>query len=249
MNTKKLLLFFFFFFNLYTIFAQDTIYYNRDREIVKKKKKSYSYEVISQKKDSLTQQILYVEKEYDSESNLIKRITHYKDKERKILHGLFTSFYKNNKLMDIGYYENDKQDGTWRYHHTEEKLAALIKCDNGKIVTEKYYNEDGTENTPEESNKEAEYEGGKVAFYQFLSKNIRYPQEARKKNIKGSVTIEFVVDKDGSLKEVKVKKGVHRLIDDEALKVIRSSPDWKPAKRFNRICRQRLALPVAFKLD
>lgn len=83
----------------------------------------------------------------------------------------------------------------------------------------------------------------------YLSKNIRYPDEAIKKNIEGRVYIEFVINADGTITEPSVKKSAHPLLDAEALRVVAAMPPWKPGKQNGRAVDVFFALPVKFQLD
>jgi periplasmic protein TonB len=76
-----------------------------------------------------------------------------------------------------------------------------------------------------------EFPGGQKALALFLQQNTHYPAEARKNKITGSVQIEFVVTKNGDIANVAVKKGVNILLDEEAMRVVKSFPKWKPARR------------------
>ena len=83
----------------------------------------------------------------------------------------------------------------------------------------------------------------------FLSDNIKYPAEAQEKGIHGRIITNFVVEKDGSLNEVKVVRGVDPLLDAEAVRVIQSMPNWKPGTQKGETVRVRYTLPVVFRLQ
>ena len=75
-----------------------------------------------------------------------------------------------------------------------------------------------------------QYTGGEAAMMDFVAKNIVYPQEARDKEISGRVFVSFIVEKDGSVNEVNVKKGIGGGCDEEAVRVVKAMPKWKPGK-------------------
>jgi protein TonB len=89
---------------------------------------------------------------------------------------------------------------------------------------------------------------GMEAFYKYVSSNIRYPAQARRMNIQGKVFVEFVVDKDGTLTQLTVVKGIGAGCDEEAIRIIQNSPPWSPGKQRGRPVRQRMVLPIFFKL-
>jgi TonB family protein len=93
-----------------------------------------------------------------------------------------------------------------------------------------------------------EFPGGLDALGSFLGKNIRYPKSARDKGIQGKVIATFVVEKNGSLSDVRIARGVSKDIDDESLRVLRLSPNWKPGIQDKRKVRVQYSIPISFTL-
>ena len=89
---------------------------------------------------------------------------------------------------------------------------------------------------------------GMSAFYKLTGESIRYPAQARRMNVEGKVFVEFVVNKDGELTDVHVIKGIGSGCDEEAVRVVKLSPPWVPAKQRGKPVRQRIVLPIFFKL-
>jgi TonB family protein len=89
---------------------------------------------------------------------------------------------------------------------------------------------------------------GMGEFYQYVQANLKYPAQARRMGIEGKVFVQFVVAKDGSLTDVKAVKGIGAGCDAEAVRVISSSPKWKPGIQRNRAVNVRMILPITFKL-
>lgn len=92
------------------------------------------------------------------------------------------------------------------------------------------------------------YPGGVNAMMKYLQKNIKYPTEAKEKGIKGTVFVEFVVEKNGTVDDVLVKKGVNSLLDKEAVRVVTGMPKWTPGKQNGNLVAVRYTLPVKFDL-
>lgn len=90
--------------------------------------------------------------------------------------------------------------------------------------------------------------GGTDAFFDWIQKNQRYPALARKKNIQGKVMVEFMVQKDGSLTDVKLVKRLGAGLDEEALRLIKAAPKWEPATYKGEPVKQKMVLPVLFTL-
>ena len=91
--------------------------------------------------------------------------------------------------------------------------------------------------------------GGMAGLMQFLSKNIKYPTIAQENGTQGRVTVQFVVNKDGSIVDAKVIRGVDPYLDKEALRVIGTMPKWKPGMQRGKPVRVKYTVPVMFRLQ
>ncbi|RVU01731.1 TonB family protein [Mucilaginibacter limnophilus] len=92
------------------------------------------------------------------------------------------------------------------------------------------------------------FPGGINGFGQYLGRNIRYPAEARNKKIAGRVFLNFIVEKDGSLSDIKVMRGIGGGCDEEAMRVLKNSPKWTPGKQNGKVVRVQYTVPIQFDL-
>ena len=93
------------------------------------------------------------------------------------------------------------------------------------------------------------FPGGEVKLVEYIAKNLNYPQEAIEKGIEGRVFVGFIIDVDGSVTDVKLLRGIGGGCDEEAIRVIKSLPKWRPAKQNGVFSRVSYQIPVNFKLD
>jgi len=93
------------------------------------------------------------------------------------------------------------------------------------------------------------FEGGMQNFYKFMSKNIKYPRQATRMGVEGRVYIQFVVEKDGSLSDLKVVKGIGAGCDEEALRVMKLVPSFLPGKQGDVRVPVRMVIPIYFNLQ
>jgi protein TonB len=91
--------------------------------------------------------------------------------------------------------------------------------------------------------------GGFEAMYAFINANIKYPEVARNNGISGQVFIEFVVERDGSISSVKVIAGVYPELDQEAVRVVKMLPKWKPGKQMGKAVRCFYNIPIRFTIN
>jgi len=94
-----------------------------------------------------------------------------------------------------------------------------------------------------------QFPGGPSALFEYLSKNIKYPVVAEENGVQGRVIVTFVVERDGSITDVKVVKSVDPSLDKEATRVVKSMPHWIPGKQNGSAVRVKYTVPVTFKLQ
>jgi protein TonB len=94
-----------------------------------------------------------------------------------------------------------------------------------------------------------EFSGGDEALFKFITSNINYPEFEKENDIQGRVVVGFVVNEDGSLSDVAVKKGQSPGLDKEAVRVVKLLPKFKPGKQQGKAVRVNFVLPINFKLS
>lgn len=94
-----------------------------------------------------------------------------------------------------------------------------------------------------------EFPGGVQALYKYIGNNIKYPNIARENGVEGKVYINFVVEPSGQVSNVKVLRGIGAGCDEEAIRVVKSLPAWKPGKQRGKPVRVSYNLPISFKIN
>ena len=94
-----------------------------------------------------------------------------------------------------------------------------------------------------------QFPGGQAALLEYLAKNIKYPVVAEENGVQGRVIVTFVVERDGSITDVKVVKSVDPSLDKEAARVVKSMPKWQPGKQNGSAVRVKYTVPVTFRLQ
>ena len=137
-------------------------------------------------------------------------------------------------------------------------VAAYIGYESDAIVIKEpksnyvfVLQKDGTssEKTFDVVEQMPQFPGGPATMMEFLKENIRYPEEAQKKGLQGRVVVSFIVRKDGSIDNCQVARSVDPLLDAEAVRVIRSMPNWTPGMQDGKAVAVRYNVPVSFRLD
>ena len=124
--------------------------------------------------------------------------------------------------------------------------------ENKEAVNYDYDGEYGDEDTGEDEifvfvEDNPEFPGGEQALYRWLKKNLRYPAQAEDAGITGTVHVQFVVSKDGSIKDVKIGRSVESSLDKEAERVVKLMPKWRPGKQRGKPVNVRYQLPITFR--
>ena len=125
---------------------------------------------------------------------------------------------------------------------TDEKIVKEIVIEEAPVEEEVDEVFDIVEDQPE-------FPGGLSAFYKFVGKTMKYPKQARRMGIEGKVYVRFIIDENGSVTNVEAVKGIGAGCDEEAVKVLKSSPKFKPGKQRGRPVKVRMSLPIVFKLS
>jgi len=94
-----------------------------------------------------------------------------------------------------------------------------------------------------------EFPGGDLGLMKYIQKNVKYPAIAKEYNITGKVYVSFIVDKSGSVTNVKIVRGVDKNLDAEALRVVKSLPKYKPGKQRGQAVRVMFTIPINFTLN
>ena len=182
---------------------------------------------------------------FDSTGLAFHRATYTDDKEN----GKETYSFPNKKVMMTGSYKNGERTGEWIGYYRGGQVAGDVIYENGKQVSGTFYNDDGSKNKKvKEFIRESEYPGGAPQWLRFLNKTLKYPENAWKNKIEGTVVVQFIVDEEGNTTDVKVIKSVNVELDAEARRVISASKDWAPAVYGGRFVKSYKIQPIVFKL-
>lgn len=154
---------------------------------------------------------------------------------------------EKDTLIEEGNYKDGFKDRVWKGRYVSGKSSYVEEYNLGSFVegvstvSDSIYRYKEIFITPK-------YEGGIEKFYKFLGKKVKYPKDAAKKSIKGTVVVNFVVEKDGAVTEAKIIESVYPSIDDEVIRVILLSPKWNNAFHRGVPVRVRYNIPVKFSL-
>lgn len=150
------------------------------------------------------------------------------------------------KAIAEGPIVNGKQQGEWTgFNDDGEKTTGIYK--NGILVSGNLFaNDNKVYENCKDFDTQAGFRGGDEKLGDFLSRNTRHSKSIQSKNIDGSVLVNFIIEKDGSLSDIKVVKGISADVDAEAVRVLENSPKWQPGILYGVARRVSYTLPISF---
>jgi periplasmic protein TonB len=191
---------------------------------------------------------------YNMYGPLIK-VEHYKDKDGTIPHGDFVYYNKTGTRDSIIEFKNGLQHGDADFYNDTGKIVVQKKYRNGELYQiidilkedsirqlKQKEDVDVTDTTEIES----EFNGGIGTWARYLNKNITYPERALNNNIKGTVVVKFIIDKEGVPSNIEIAKSVEFSLDEESMRLIRQSPNWVPAKQKGKKVKSYKSQPITY---
>ena len=171
----------------------------------------------------------------------------YKTQDLKT--GRLIFFRENGDTSEVVNYTNRKKDGFATYYFPSGNMSAKYLYKEGNIISEEFWNEDGSVQPDKVgANTPPDYYRGIEFFSSDISRMLRYPEDAKMKNIEGRVVLSFIVDYDAKITDVKIVESVYPSLDKEAAEAIKNCGKWIPGKQHNQYVKMRFSIPVIFQL-
>ncbi len=225
--------------------GQDTTYFDIDRNKVKSIEYARYYKIIY--RDLIdTSQVL--EKEYFVSGQIMSE-TSYSDYSKGVKEGKSQHWYENGQIRrDINYRKGQIHSRLLTYWENGH-LKRSDTYETGKLIEGKCMDSLGSEVEHYDYWVAPRFPGGTESMKRYLMKELKYPASAQKKRIEGVVYVAFVVGRDGEITDVRITKGSHKILDKEALRLIKSMSRWIPHMYDGEAVKIRCVLPIRFQLD
>lgn len=167
-------------------------------------------------------------------------------------------FELEKKIVEIKMIEQPKVITTGFEIVPDDKIIIEIKVPSIKTLDASKFKEgDWTDSEPEAAIEKEfiiveympEFIGGTKELFRYLGKNTKYPKRALDADIEGTVYVQFVIGKTGEIRNIKIIRGVNKLLDNEAIRVVKSMPAWTPGNQHGKSVSVRCQLPIHFKIN
>lgn len=224
-------------------YGQDTTYYDFNWNIRKSVNNAHYYTITHRDQadtNKVKESVFYL-------NGQLKTERFYSDYKNKKVDGKLKEWYESGKLRKDIDFNNGKYDGNLITYWDNGKPKRIDVFKNDSLISGKCFNSDGKEVIYYDYERVAEFPGGINNLMRFISLSVKYPEIMQKKGIGGRVLVGFVVNKNGSITDVKIVQSVNDLLDAEAMRVVKSMPVWNPGLQDGETIKVSYTIPIAFK--
>ncbi|QIL74925.1 energy transducer TonB [Hymenobacter sp. HDW8] len=179
----------------------------------------------------------------------LQAVCEYEHIRKDSIHGTYESWFENGQLEWHKEFEHCKPKGEWLLYYADGKRKRREIYAAGERTTGECYDTQGQLIPFFEYQIMPTYPGGPQAFLQFIGANIHYAKKARRDNVEGLVHIGFIVDATGQVRNARVVKSVHPLVDAEALRVVQLASRWTPGQQDGKPVSVSFVVPITFRLQ
>jgi TonB family protein len=130
-----------------------------------------------------------------------------------------------------------------------DRLETITLDGDGRSISAESYKEGGRDKVYDTVEQMPSFPGGPEALFSWIKNNLKYPAEAEENGVQGRVVCAFVVERDGSIRNIQVVKSIYPSLDAEAIRLLNKMPRWSPGKQSGIPVRTKFTLPFTFKLQ
>lgn len=165
--------------------------------------------------------------------------------------GIFQDYHTNGKIRLIGRIKKGKREGPFVFKADDGSKIMDLVYQKDSVIEAKCFNTDGVTPLGGECvfERVPEFPGGVTGWTNFLSYNLKYPENAINRNIQGVVRVLFLVYKDGRIEDIKIISSPDETLSEEVLRLMKESPRWKPGMHFHEPVIYRHLQAITFKLE
>jgi TonB family protein len=194
---------------------------------------------------SLTKEVNNGYSKYYHDNGVLSTSFYYRN---DTLHGPFSKFHENGQTQQKGIYINNQLHDTLVSYYENGQLRRLDVYNSDKLLNGKCFSTTGADTTYFPYSVDASFPGGNSGMSKYISQNVVYPTVSIEMNEQGRVYLSFVIEKDGSISNLIVERGISVDLDQEAKRIVNEMPNWLPAEQDGYKVRTRVRLPVNFVL-
>lgn len=161
----------------------------------------------------------------------------------------FINYYPDGAIKSDAMYKANALDGEHKFYYPDKRLKRVDIYKEGKFISGRCYTPTGAEQPYYSYLQNPEFVGGVEKLAEYMTANLVYPKQAIREDITGIVKVKFTVTADGEIKDAELENTIHSLLDNEALRLVKNMPRWKPGLEDNKKADFKFILPVNFRLQ
>jgi len=228
----------------YSLFGQDTLYFDNEWNKTKSLKVASYYKIVKKNKDEQNQ---ITERTYFKSGQIKSEIFYFLDiNDKKNRIGKSSFWYEMGEIKTEIYYENGEKNGEFLSYWKNGKLKRKDYFKKGKFKNGECWNKFGEKIIHYDYEIFPKYPGGKTKMYEFIKKNLKYPPLSKKYNLGGKVVVDFKIDTDGYVCDIYIHETVNSELDKEAIRIIKSMPKWIPGYHDGIAVSVKYRIPINF---
>ncbi len=239
----KILIFVWIFISYINIFAQDTIYLDKKYKTISNRDQAHYLRVVKQDPDNSKQ---VVKQTFFKNGKFKSEVIYSNYYGKKKIVEKNTVWYENCQIHVVSNYKKGKKDGYFISYWENGQMKRKDLYKKGKLIEGKCFNISGEEVAYYDFEIQPEFPGGKNALILYLKESINYANISSSSKDQ-TVRVQFSIDTDGSIFDVKVVKSHDAITDYEAKRVIQNMPKWKPAIQDGKKVKVKRTVPITFK--
>ncbi|WP_162428077.1 energy transducer TonB [Pontibacter pudoricolor] len=162
------------------------------------------------------------------------------------LHGPYKSWYENGQMHYVQHYQNYKLQDTLKAYYETGELRRIEVYNQNELISGKLFDKEGKELKFFRMIVMPKYKGGEQQLMRHLSRNLKYPKSAHQRGVGGVVMVAFVISETGVIKDIEVVQSVDPELDAEAVRVVKTLPNWEPALVEGKPEDMAFTLPLRF---
>jgi periplasmic protein TonB len=227
------------------IFGQDTTFLDNDGNKVQSIKYATYFKIVVQSQadtNRVTERVYF-------KSGQLKTQKDYAVYKSRKLDGKLKEWFEHGQIRKDIDYKDGKKNGPLFTYWANGQLKRADKYENDKLIEGKCMFADGMDMSHYDYEKLPEFPGGIDGLRHYLSKELKYPKNSTRAGIEGRVLVGFVVNKNGSISDIKIIESVFKELDEEAMRVVKKMPKWEPGMEDGEAIRVAFHLPIQFKLQ
>ena len=224
-------------------FGQERMYFDNDwNKMTDSINAVYYKDIIHQPENRIIERVYFINGQIKSEIEFVLN-----SEEKKERDGKSSFWYESGELKNEIFFKNGKKEGLLLSFWKDGTIKRKDVYKNNKLKKGSCFNEKGEKIKYYKFEIMPEFPGGKRELTSFIKKNLRYPSISNQYKIGGKVILEFKVDKLGFIQNIIVKTGVNVEIDNEAIRIIKAMPRWKPGLQDGNPVSVKYRLPILFQ--